>query len=308
MRLGEKFRMKKFHGKIDKIKYHGTSWLIMLPGIVLFTFFLWLPIMQSVRMSMYRTINIQLVEFVWFDNYITIFQRTEFLQALTNTLTYTMWSLLIGFLVPIALALLVGETVKGRGFIRTAAYIPNILPGLAAIILWTAVFSASESGVLNILIGYLGGERRSYLTEENLVIPLIVSVATWRGAGATALIYMAGLAGINPQLYEAATIDGAGIWKRLRYVTLPGIFNLGSTLLILQIIAIFQIMFEPMVLTAGGPDNASLSLMLLMWQYAFGGGTMEFGRASAVAVIIAMILLVSTALYSIVNKRKVDWE
>jgi len=295
-------------GKIEKIKYQGVSWLIMLPGLVLFMFFLWWPLIQSVRMSMYRTVNIQLVEFVWFDNYITIFQRTEFLQALLNTLSYTMWSILIGFMIPIILALVIGETVRGRGFIRTAAYIPNILPGLAAIILWTAVFSAGETGVLNILLGYLGAEPRSYLTEENLVIPLIVSVATWRGAGATALIYMAGLAGINPQLYEAATIDGAGMWKRLRYITIPGIFNLGSTLLILQIIAIFQIMFEPMVLTAGGPDNASLSLMLLMWQYAFGGGTMEFGRASAVAVIIALILLVFTALYSIVNKRKVDWE
>ncbi|MDR2599256.1 MAG: sugar ABC transporter permease [Oscillospiraceae bacterium] len=294
--------------KIEKIKYQGASWLIMLPGIALFTFFLWFPLLQSIRMSMYRTVNIQLVEFIWFDNYITVFQRTEFLQALVNTLSYTVWSLLIGFLIPIFLALVIGETVRARGVIRTAAYIPNILPGLAAIILWTAVFSAGESGVLNIILGYFGIDQRSYLTERNLVIPLIVSVATWRGAGATALIYMAGLASINPQMYEAATIDGAGIWKRLRYITVPGIFNLGSTLLILQIIAIFQIMFEPMMLTAGGPDNASLSLMLLMWQYAFGGGTMEFGRASAVAVIIASILLVFTALYSMVNKRKVDWD
>jgi len=300
--------MEKIHQKIDKIKYQGVSWLIMLPGIVLFSFFVWWPLVQSVRMSMYRTVNIQLVEFIWFDNYLTIFRRTEFIQALFNTLSYTMWSVLIGFLVPIFLALIIGETVKARGLVRTAAYVPNILPGLAAIILWTAVFSAGETGVLNILLSRLGFDRQSYLTEEHLVIPLIVSVATWRGAGATALIYMAGLAGINPQLYEAATIDGAGIWKRLRYVTIPGIFNLGSTLLILQIIAIFQIMFEPMLLTAGGPNNASMSLMLLMWQYAFGGGTMEFGRASAVAVIIALILLVFTALYSIVNKRKVDWE
>ena len=300
--------MEKIHLKFEKIKYQGVSWLIMLPGIVLFSFFVWWPLIQSVRMSMYRTVNIQLVEFIWFDNYLTIFRRTEFIQALFNTLSYTMWSVLIGFLIPIFLALIIGETVRARGIIRTAAYIPNILPGLAAIILWTAVFSAGETGVLNILLSHLGVGRQSYLTEENLVIPIIVSVATWRGAGATALIYMAGLAGINPQLYEAATIDGAGIWKRLRYVTLPGIFNLGSTLLILQIIAIFQIMFEPMLLTAGGPNNASLSLMLLMWQYAFGGGTMEFGRASAVAVIIALILLVFTALYSIVNRRKVDWE
>jgi len=119
---------------------------------------------------------------------------------------------------------------------------------------------------------------------------------------------MAGLAGINPELYEAATIDGAGVWKRIRYITIPAIFNLGNTLLILQIIAIFQIMYEPLVLTNGGPDGASRSLMLLMWEYAFGVLGIDFGRASAIAVTTALILLVFTTLYSIVNKRKVDWE
>jgi len=296
------------HRKLDKFKYQASSWMIMLPGILLFTFFLWWPLLQSVRMSLYRTRNIELIEFVGLDNYISVFQRTEFLQALSNTVAYTVWSLVIGFLIPIIIALLIGETTRGKGFFRTATYIPNILPGLAAIILWTAFFSAGETGVLNILLRHLGVERMTYLDRENLVIPIIVTVATWKGAGATALIYMAGLAGINPELYEAATIDGAGIWKRIRYITIPAIFNLGNTLLILQIIAIFQIMYEPLILTKGGPDNASLSLMLLMWRYAFGGGTMEFGRASAVAVTIALILLVFTTLYSIVNKRKVDWE
>jgi len=280
----------------------------MLPGLVLFSFFLWWPLLQSIRMSMYRTRNIELVEFVGFDNYITIFQRTEFLQALSNTLLYTLWSLIIGFLVPIFIALLIGETVRAKGLFRTAAYVPNVLPGLAAIIVWTAFFSAGETGVLNIMLGWFGIDRMSYLSEENLVIPIIVTISTWKGAGATALIYMAGLAGINPELYEAATIDGAGVLKRIRYITIPAIFNLGSTMLILQIIAIFQIMYEPMILTRGGPDNASLSLMLLMWRYAFGGGTMEFGRASAVAVIIAFILLIFTTIYTIVNKRKVNWE
>ncbi|MCL2254833.1 MAG: sugar ABC transporter permease, partial [Lachnospiraceae bacterium] len=112
---------------------------------------------------------------------------------------------------------------------------------------------------------------------------------------------------INPELYEAATIDGAGVLKRIRYITVPAIFNLGSTLLILQIISIFQIMYEPLVLTSGGPDDASLSLMLLMWRYAFGG-QIDYGRASAVAVIIAVILLFFTAVYSVVNKRKTDWD
>ena len=285
----------------------GSSWLIMLPSITLFAFFLWVPLVQSVRMSMYRTKNIELVEFVGFENYLRVIQREEFIQALSNTLTYTFWSLLIGFLIPIIIALVIGETARGKGFFRTVTYIPNILPGLAAVLLWKQFFSAEKSGVINIILDSLGLETMAFLSEANLVIPLIVVTATWKGAGATSLIYMAGLAGVNPELYEAATIDGAGIWKRIFHITVPALFSLGSTLLILQIISIFQIMYEPLVLTAGGPDNASVSLMLLMWRYAFGG-QMDYGRASAVAVIIAVILLIFTAIYSYVNKRKTDWD
>ncbi len=292
---------------MGKRKQQIMSWLIMLPSIALFAFFLWSPLLQSVRMSLYKTKNIELVKFVGFDNFISIFKRDEFHQALANTFSYTIWSLLIGFMVPIFMALLIGETTRGKGFFRTAVYIPNILPGLAVVLLWSAFFSANATGVINILLSKLGIGNQTFLTEANLVIPIIVLTATWKGAGSTALIYMAGLSGINPELYEAATIDGAGILKRVRHITMPAIFNLGSTMLILQIISIFQIMYEPMVLTKGGPDNASLSLMLLMWRYAFGG-TMDFGRASAVAVIITAILLVFTALYSFVNKRKTQWD
>ena len=292
---------------MDKFKQNAISWLIMLPGLVLFSFFLWVPLAQSVRMSFYTTRNIELVDFVGFDNYISLFGRTEFRQAFANTFSYAFWSILLGFLVPIFLAIVIGETVRGKGIIRTIAYLPNILPGLAAMILFRAFFSAETTGVINILLGHLGLPPMTFLTNADWVIPIIVIISTWRGAGATALIYMAGLAGINPELYEAATIDGASIWKRIRYITVPAIFNLSSTMLILQIIAIFQIMYEPLVLTRGGPDNASLSLMLLMWNYAFGG-TMDFGRASAVAVITALILLVFTAIYSFFNKRKIDWD
>ncbi len=283
------------------------SWLIMLPGLVLMTFFVWEPLLESIRMSLYKTENIELVEFVGLNNFISVIGKTNFQQALVNTFAYTFWSLVIGFLLPIILAMLIGETVRGKGFFRTAAYLPNMLPGLAVIILWSAFFSGEKSGVLNILLSKLGIPTQTYLTNSNLVIPIIITVATWKGAGATALIYMAAMAGVNTELYEAAAIDGANVWQRMIHILLPSIKKLAGTLLILQIISVFQIMYEPMVLTKGGPDNASLSLMQLMWQYAFGG-RMDYGKASAVAVIVTIILLAMTAVYSYFNKKESDWE
>ena len=283
------------------------AWLIMLPGLILMAFFVWEPLLESIRMSLYKTENIELVEFIGFKNFISVMGKDNFLQALLNTFSYTFWSLLIGFALPILLAMLIGETVRGKGFFRTAAYLPNMLPGLAVIILWSAFFSGEKSGVLNILLSRLGVARQSYLTNANLVVPIIISVATWKGAGATALIYMAGMAGVNPELYEAAAIDGASVWQRVIHILLPSIKKLAGTLLILQIISVFQIMYEPMVLTMGGPDNASLSLMQLMWQYAFGG-SMNYGKASSVAVIVTLILLVMTAIYSYFNRKESDWD
>ena len=258
-------------------------------------------------MSLYKTRNVELVRFVGLDNFISVVTKDDFLQALVNTFSYTFWSLLIGFALPVILAILIGETTHGKSFFRTAVYLPNMLPGLAVIILWSAFFSGKESGVLNILLGKLGIAPQTYLTRANWVIPIIIVIATWKGAGATALIYMAGMSSISPELYEAAAIDGASVWRRIIHILLPAVRKLAGTLLILQIISVFQIMYEPMVLTMGGPDNASLSLMQLMWQYAFGG-SMNYGKASSVAVIVTLILLVMTAIYSYFNRKESDWD
>ena len=290
-----------------KLRGNIQSWLIMLPGLILMTFFVWEPLFESIRMSLYKTRNVELVRFIGLDNFISVIGKDDFTQALLNTFSYTFWSLLIGFALPVVLAMLIGETTRGKGFFRTAVYLPNMLPGLAVIILWSAFFSGEKSGVLNILLGRLAIPAQSYLTRADLVIPIIIAIATWKGAGATALIYMAGMAGISPELYEAAAIDGAGVRQRILHIMLPAIRKLAGTLLILQIISVFQIMYEPMVLTKGGPDNASLSLMQLMWQYAFGG-SMNYGKASSVAVIVTLILLVMTAVHSFINRRESDWD
>ena len=290
-----------------KLRGNIQSWLIMLPGLLLMTFFVWEPLFESVRMSLYKTRNVELVRFVGLDNFISVVTKDDFLQALVNTFSYTFWSLLIGFALPVILAILIGETTDGKSFFRTAVYLPNMLPGLAVIILWSAFFSGKESGVLNILLGKLGIAPQTYLTRANWVIPIIIVIATWKGAGATALIYMAGMSSISPELYEAAAIDGASVWRRIIHILLPAVRKLAGTLLILQIISVFQIMYEPMVLTMGGPDNASLSLMQLMWQYAFGG-SMNYGKASSVAVIVTLILLVMTAIYSYFNRKESDWD
>ncbi|HCC38209.1 MAG TPA: sugar ABC transporter permease [Treponema sp.] len=279
-----------------------SGWLIMLPSVILFSFFMWGPIVQSVRLSLYEAQGIRLTKFVGFQNYIDVFQHPDFLPALRNTFGYTIWSLVIGFLGPIVMAIIINEIRGGKSLIRTSAYIPNVVPGLAIVLLWGFMFRPGNTGTLNIVLGKLGIGPQPWLSNPHWTIPLIIMTMTWKSAGATMLLYIAGLQGIDPELYEAAMIDGANIFKRIRYITLPCIYNLARTLLILQIISVFQILYEPLVMTNGGPNNASISIMQLVFRFAFE--RFDYPKAGAVSVIISFILIMLTLLYFKIVKRQ----
>lgn len=284
------------------IKKNMAGYLMMLPSIILFIFFVWEPLIECVRISVYSAKGITLQSFVGLKNYADVLHHPDFGPAIRNTFVYTIWSLVIGFLVPIIIAIFISEIRRGKSIFKIGVYLPNIVPGMAMVLMFGFIFRPGATGILNIILGKLGFESFSWLTNTKWTIPLIVVSLTWKGAGATALLYIAGLQGIDPELYEAAIIDGAGIWQRIKNITLPCIYNLARTLLILQIISVFQILYEPLVMTNGGPNNASISIMQLMYRFAFE--KYDYPKASAVAVIICLILVILTAIYMKINKEK----
>ncbi|MDF2942705.1 MAG: binding-protein-dependent transport system inner rane component [Herbinix sp.] len=279
-----------------------TGWLIMIPTIILFAFFVWEPLLESVRLSLYTAKGIRLQEFVGFDNYKMVLNHPDFLHAFANTFKYILWSLIIGFFVPIFIAILISETVHLKSLFKVGVYFPNIMPGMATVMMLGYFFRPGNTGVLNILLAKIGLDPMVWLSNPKLTIPLIVVTMTWRGAGSTALIYMAGINSINSELYEAATLDGAGIIQRIRYITVPNIFSLGKTMLILQIIAVFQILYEPLVMTNGGPNNASISIMQLVYNYAFRD--FNYPAAAALSVMMCIILVILSGLYFKLTKTK----
>ncbi len=278
------------------------AWLIMLPSIALFAFFVWVPLVQSIRLSLYETEGIRIVQYTGLENFKAVFAHPDFWPAVRNTLLYTLWSLVIGFLVPIVLAVLIQEMVYGKSLFRVSVYLPNIVPGLATVFLWRYLFKSGDNGGLNMLLNAVGLPSGTWLSNASLAIPVIVVAMTWKGAGATTLIYLAGLQGINPELYEAAIIDGANVRQRIAHITVPQLYNLGRTLLILQVIAVFQVLYEPLVMTNGGPNNASISLMQLVFRYAFE--RYDYSKAAAVSVIISVALVTLTLLYNKLNRPK----
>lgn len=272
-----------------------VGWLVMLPTLILFAFYVWEPLIENIRLSLYTAVRYETKDFVGLANYVRVLKNPDFMAAFKNTFSYTFWSLIIGFLVHIILGILISETVHMKGFFRTGIYFPNIVPGIATIWIWNYFFTPGSTGVLNILLGKIGIEPQVWLNNPKWTIPLIVVTMTWKSAGSTALIYMANISSISPDLYEAATIDGASIWQRIRHITLPSVFGLAKTLLILQVISVFQIMYEPMILKNGGPNNASISLMMLQYRYAFRD--FDFPAGAALSVMICFILIILSGLY-----------
>ncbi len=279
-----------------------VAWLIMLPSIALFAFFVWVPLVQSIRLSLYETEGIRIVQYTGLENFKAVFAHPDFWPAVRNTFLYTLWSLVIGFMIPVVLAVLIQEMVYGKSLFRVSVYLPNIVPGLATVFLWRYLFKSGDNGGLNMLLNAVGLPSGTWLSNASLAIPVIVVAMTWKGAGATTLIYLAGLQGINPELYEAAIIDGANVRQRIAHITVPQLYNLGRTLLILQIIAVFQVLYEPLVMTNGGPNNASISLMQLVFRYAFE--RYDYSKAAAVSVIISVALVTLTLLYNKLNRPK----
>jgi len=163
------------------------------------------------------------------------------------------------------------------------------------------MYYPSESGMLNTLLSLFGTEPSTWLQNSAWTIPLIILSLTWKGFGGTTIIYLASVQGISNELYEAAKIDGAGGFRRVWSIMVPQMFPVMALYFVKQIIGVFQIMQEPLLMTGGGPNNASLSLALQSYNYAF----LYFQPQNALALgtITFMILIGLTIVYFAMNKK-----
>lgn len=290
----EKVSTKRKKNYKALVKKNLLAWLIMLPSLILFAFFLWTPLIKNVILSFFSDYSFK--EFVGFKNYQALFQDVSFIAALKNTFKYIFWSLLIGFLVPMIIGFLLSEVIHAKGFFRVCIYIPCMISGIAVVFLFKNVYGDETYSILNVILKAFGGTPRKWASDPNIIIPLIVIAMTWKGAGGTALIYLSNFQQIDSSLYEAARMDGAKPFQRFARVMMPQMRNTILTLLVLQIISVFQVFYEPLVIgNWGGPLDSSMSLMLLAYKFAFND--LEFAKGAAASIFLALIILAFTLAY-----------
>lgn len=256
--------------------------------------------------SFFKMKGYTVTEFCGVDNYRKVLMHSQFLPMLWNTVKYVLWSLVIGFLPPLIIAIMLDEVVHGKSFFRVVTYLPAVIPGIAAMLIWYFMYSPEATGLLNVLLGKFGIAPYRWLNDPKFTIVGIILYSTWAGMPSATLLYYAALQGVSPEFYEAAIIDGAGIWNRIKNITFPAMEGVLLLNLVRQIIGVFQTLDAPLAMTGGGPDGASTTLSFQLYQYGFNSSGRATGQAMALGIIIFLILIVFTIFYFWLNRKVED--
>lgn len=267
-------------------KKHFWGYMFLVPAFIIFILFLWVPIAKGLVYSFYHVDFVKGNTFVGMENYARALSDPDVLTAIKNTLYYMGLCIVMGFWVPIAFAIGISELRRFGGFVRVAAYLPFVVPGVVLYGLWRWLYDSV--GPINGLLGKIGIEPISFLTDTNWSMISLVFMETWQQFGSGMLIYLAAVLSIPRDWYEAAEIDGAGVWARIRHITLPSLRSLIILMFILQVIGTSQGYQSQMALLDGGPNNATLTYALLMVKYAFT--RLDYGTATALGMMMFLVL------------------
>lgn len=280
-----------------------TALAVAVPTILVFAVFSWWPILLGAVMSLQKTNFVGPAEWVGLDNFAYVLADPQLERAVVNTLWFTVLAVIFGFPLPLALAVVISTVrARHRSLYAGLAYLPVIVPPVVAILLWKFAYDPSPTGLFNSLIEPLGLGPLGWLNDAALAMPSIVLQATWAAAGTSVLIYLAALTAVRPELYEAAVLDGASIMRRIWHVTLPQMRTIILIMILLQLIGAAQVFTEPFLMTSGGPQNSTLTVLLLMYRYAFGGSA-DYGAATALGVLLAIVLAILSLVYLRLTRR-----
>lgn len=267
------------------------------------------PMIASFYLAFTRWDFLNPPQWIGLDNFNNLFTNDpDYIQGIKVTLTYAAMELPLSLIVSLALAMLLATDIRGVSIFRAIYYMPSLLAGLTVAAIWIFVFDY-DHGTLNNLLHIVGLPKVGWLTDPNWVIPSFVLMGVW-GVGNTMLIFLAGLKGIPHTLYEAAAIDGAGYWGKLRNVTIPMLTPTIFFNMLTGLIGVFQYFDQSYVMTNGGPPilqgdsivGASDFYMLKLYSDAFRSS--NFGYAAAEACVLFVFIMVLTV---IVVKTSSSW-
>ena len=281
--------------KINNVKKRNESTsaaVLVTPSVFLLIAFLLVPMIYTVYFSVFRyqIMRPQDITFINFENYIKLFRDKDFWQAFKNTIYFTVVVVPVQTALALGLALLVAARTRGVAFFRTMYFAPQLTSMVVISILWTILYNSNPStGLINSMLKSLGMESINFLSNKKTAMNSIIFMSAWQGAGYQMMIFIAGLQAIPASQYEAASVDGATAFQKLVYITLPGLKSTIKYVVMITMIQAMKLFTQPYVMTKGGPQNSTKTLVYYIYTEGFQEG--NFGYACSAAAVFFIIVV-----------------
>jgi multiple sugar transport system permease protein len=279
-----------------------VAWLFLAPALILFTVFKFVPMARAISMS-FKEVRPYLGDrWVGLDNYRTVLTDSSFLSAAGHTLVLAVGQTTGSIVCGLLLALLLEGTARHLWFVRTAVFLPTVTAMAVVAALWRILYYPAPDGALNGVLGWIGLGPSQFLDSPHSALLSVMAVGVWRGAPYDMMIFIAGLAGVDRTLYEAAAADGAGPLRRLWHVAFPAMRPVFGIVLTLAAIRGLRVFTEIFLLTNGGPDGSTEVVMTLV--YKLGLERNELGIASAGSMLLLVATVVLTLAAQLARRRR----
>ncbi len=284
----------------QRFKSRATPYVFIAPNMVLFSVFIFFPLLYAFYISFHEWSLIDTPLYTGIENYERLLTDRQFWQALGNTVLYSLATVPTSLAIGLAVAIGLNRDLFARTLLRSAFFLPVVISSVATAVIAAWLFN-DNYGVVNAILGHLGIGPIAWLSTTRWALPSIIITTLWTRIGFCMVVYLAALQSISPSYYEAARIDGATRWQQFRYVTWPLLRPTTFLLLILNVIHSFQVFDLIFVMTGGGPGFSTTMLVQYIYQAAFV--TSEMGYASAMGVVLFLLVLLFTLLQWRVNRR-----
>ncbi|MDC0761320.1 carbohydrate ABC transporter permease [Brevibacillus porteri] len=288
-----------------KWKVNMYAWLLLLPSLIFLLLFTFYPVIQTFILSFHQAdLGSPEPFFNGIDNYKQMVEDEVFWKVLTNNIWFAIGTVPTSVALALAMALFANKAIRGKSFIRTAYFYPTVVPMIAVANIWLFIYTP-EYGALSHVMEWFGKGDMNWLGDQKNVMWAMIFMVIWKEAGYFMIFYLAGLQNISQELYESASMEGASSWTVFRRITFP---LLMPTTMFVSIIAFtnsFKLVDHLVIMTKGGPDNASNLLLYYIYETAFS--FWDQGMASALTIVMVVLLLLVAAFQFFGMDKKIHY-
>jgi len=292
-----------------RLKLHGEAfvpYLFMAPALMILTVFLIVPVCMAAKYSLtyFNMLKPNQIHFVGLENYARLFRDDLFFTSIKNTFYYAIVLVPLQVIVAFGLALLVNQKWRMISLSRIAFFSPMLTSMTVVAILWTFIFNPTPGqGLLNTFLVRIGLPPNPFLTSAKTAMNSIIGMTVWQGVGNYMMIYLAGLQNQPADLYEAASLDGAGWFHKLWNITIPGLHNVTVFIVLMTTIGAMKMFTQSFVMTQGGPDESTRTIVYYIYQQGLQFRNIGFASSASV-VFFFIVLLLSTIIKHLVSEER----